>query len=127
MIIPKRLIFQDESYFHDNRLPSGLEPLNLFPTGLNAHYQTRHVKSLSYRPRPSRSRKMPSIFRAHAPLFLNSVLNTKSNRQIYAIRRECKKEKKELRFVYKDKSTRGGGHYSHRVENVSAAQTGNIK
>lgn len=43
MIIPKRLIFQDESYFHDNRLPSGLEPLNLFPTGLNAHYQTRHL------------------------------------------------------------------------------------
>lgn len=41
---------------------------------------------------------------------------------------EERKKKNELRFVYKDKSSRGGGHYSHRVvENVSAAQTGNIK
>lgn len=37
------------------------------------------------------------------------------------MQKKGEKKKKELRFVYKDKGARGGGYYSHRVENVSAA------
>lgn len=64
-----------------------------------------------------------TIFRVRAPLFLNSVLNSIESTNLRdKIRMQKKREKKkELRFVYKDKGARGGGYYSHRVENVSAA------
>lgn len=65
-----------------------------------------------------------TIFRVRAPLFLNSVLNSIEStnlRDKIRMQKKGEKKKKELRFVYKDKGARGGGYYSHRVENVSAA------